>query len=126
MRSISCCTSATPDAEVVLLAPLKKKKKKKQNYFYLVSNKKNLETLLIPVLPPELVAAPWDEAVLAGALTIVRLADDKSAVTRVIIIRDSNLCFKKSKIAFCIISVTSKPFKDGPTMITGRIDGTTS
>ena len=53
-------------------------------------------------------------------------ATDKSAVTRVIMILPSNFCFKKSKIAFCIISVTSKPFNEGPTITTGLIEGTTS
>lgn len=38
----------------------------------------------------------------------------------------SKRCFKKSKRAFCIISVTSYPFRDGPTSTTGLIDGTTS
>lgn len=49
-----------------------------------------------------------------------------SAVTRVIIILFANLCFIKSNIAFCIMSVTSKPFRDGPISITGLIEGTTS
>lgn len=55
-----------------------------------------------------------------------RLARLISAVTRVIIILLAKRCFMKSKIAFCIISVTSKPFKDGPINITGLIEGTTS
>lgn len=55
-----------------------------------------------------------------------RFANEISAITRVIIIRPSNRCFKKSNNAFCIISVTSYPFKLGPTKTTGRIDGTTS
>lgn len=49
-----------------------------------------------------------------------------SAVTLVIIILFAKRCFIKSNIAFCIISVTSKPFKDGPINITGLIEGTTS
>ena len=89
--------------------------------------KSEILNLSLPELPtPELAATPCDDAVLLGVFINDRLAEDKSAVTRVIIIRDSNRCFKKSKIAFCIMSVTSKPFKDGPTMITGLIDGTTS
>lgn len=49
-----------------------------------------------------------------------------SDVTRVMMIRFAKRCFIKSKIAFCIISVTSKPFSDGPINITGLIEGTTS
>lgn len=55
-----------------------------------------------------------------------RLARLISAVTRVIIIRFEKRCFIKSNIAFCIMSVTSKPFKEGPINITGLIEGTTS
>ena len=49
-----------------------------------------------------------------------------SAVTRVMIMRFAKRCFMKSKMAFCIMSVTSKPFSDGPINITGLIEGTTS
>ena len=38
----------------------------------------------------------------------------------------SNLCFKKSNNAFCIMSVTSYPFREGPINTTGLIEGTTS
>lgn len=55
-----------------------------------------------------------------------RRAREMSAVTLVIIILFANRCFIKSNIAFCIISVTSKPFNDGPINITGLIEGTTS
>ena len=54
------------------------------------------------------------------------LAKLMSAVTLVIMILFAKRCFIKSNIAFCIISVTSKPFKDGPINITGLIEGTTS
>lgn len=55
-----------------------------------------------------------------------RRANEISAVTRVIMILFANRCFIKSKMAFCIISVTSNPFSDGPINITGLIEGTTS
>lgn len=55
-----------------------------------------------------------------------RRAKLMSAVTRVMIILFAKRCFKKSNMAFCIISVTSKPFSDGPINITGLIEGTTS
>ena len=55
-----------------------------------------------------------------------RRAKLMSAVTRVIMILFAKRCFIKSNIAFCIISVTSKPFNDGPINITGLIEGTTS
>lgn len=61
-----------------------------------------------------------------GLLRRDLLAKDISAITRVIIIRPSKRCFKKSNRAFCIMSVTSYPFRDGPTSTTGLIDGTTS
>lgn len=38
----------------------------------------------------------------------------------------SNLCLRKSNRAFCIMSVTSYPFSEGPIRTTGRMEGTTS
>lgn len=40
--------------------------------------------------------------------------------------RPSKRLFKKSKSAFCIMSVTSYPLSEGPTRTTGLIEGTTS
>ncbi|RNA27210.1 hypothetical protein BpHYR1_021650 [Brachionus plicatilis] len=105
MRSISCWTSALFELDGLEdeLAP------------ELVVK----ATLFLAGLDSERLPVP-------GVLSAERLAWDKSAVTRVIMIRFSNRCFRKSKMAFCIMSVTSKPLSDGPTMTTGRIDGTTS
>lgn len=55
-----------------------------------------------------------------------RFANEISAITRVMMMRPSKRCFRKSNKAFCIMSVTSYPFRLGPTSTTGRIDGTTS
>lgn len=63
---------------------------------------------------------------LLGLLSTDRFAIDMSAVTLVTTILLPNRFLRKSNKAFCIISVTSYPFSDGPQMITGLIDGTTS
>ena len=107
--SISCCTSAMAVGVEELLAP------------ELLAPADELATLLRVVA-----GLDTDRLLVPGVLTALLLAADRSAVTRVIMIRLSKRCFRKSNMAFCIMSVTSKPFNDGPTITTGLIDGTTS
>lgn len=74
----------------------------------------------------ELIFPCSSKAFLLELLINGRLANEISALTLVMMILDLKRCFMKSNKAFCIISVTSYPFNEGPIKTTGLIEGTTS
>ena len=79
MRSISCCIS---DAELAALA----------------ADDELAPWLVFEAVVVFLLGLDKERFVVLGVLSIDRFADDKSAVTRVIMMRLSNRCFRKSNM----------------------------